>query len=218
MQGWVDAGSPTVIRPKASLADELNSEGVVSGAAQTTPSGQLVVLLKDYPTTGGYPVIGVLGPDTRFGWRSLGRVGIPLLLLRKGRRAPPSFLSARETGVPRSIRRIYALLSQYCSCTMTPKTPVQEQRLFSFGTVAPTIGHHDGHRVCVTYFHRACPEARRPQDSLIDGISTAPYRLHAGPVPGNGDLGTCRRRVEPETYYYLIATAAQLGEYRLRFE
>lgn len=41
---------------------ELESEGVVSGAVQCLPSGQLVILLADHPTTGGYPVVGVLDP------------------------------------------------------------------------------------------------------------------------------------------------------------
>jgi allophanate hydrolase subunit 2 len=30
---------------------------------QLTPSGELVVMLADHPTTGGYPVIAVVHPD-----------------------------------------------------------------------------------------------------------------------------------------------------------
>ena len=33
------------------------------GAIQLTPSGELVVMLANHPTTGGYPVIGVVEPD-----------------------------------------------------------------------------------------------------------------------------------------------------------
>ncbi|MFT3872062.1 MAG: biotin-dependent carboxyltransferase family protein [Nocardioides sp.] len=40
--------------------DELASEGMVAGAIQVPPDGQPVVLLRDHPTTGGYPVIGVV--------------------------------------------------------------------------------------------------------------------------------------------------------------
>ena len=40
--------------------DELPSEGLVVGAVQLPPSGEPVVFLADHPTTGGYPVIGVL--------------------------------------------------------------------------------------------------------------------------------------------------------------
>ena len=40
--------------------DELASEGIVAGAVQLPPSGLPVVFLADHPTTGGYPVIGVL--------------------------------------------------------------------------------------------------------------------------------------------------------------
>lgn len=40
--------------------DELPSEGMVLGAVQVPPSGQPVVFLHDHPTTGGYPVIGVV--------------------------------------------------------------------------------------------------------------------------------------------------------------
>jgi biotin-dependent carboxylase-like uncharacterized protein len=44
-------------------AGELPSEGMVLGAVQVPPSGQPVVLLADHPTTGGYPVIGVVHRD-----------------------------------------------------------------------------------------------------------------------------------------------------------
>jgi allophanate hydrolase subunit 2 len=36
------------------------SAPMVRGAIQATPSGQLVVLGPDHPTTGGYPVIAVV--------------------------------------------------------------------------------------------------------------------------------------------------------------
>ncbi|WP_371477925.1 biotin-dependent carboxyltransferase family protein [Kitasatospora sp. NBC_00315] len=41
---------------------ELPSEGMVLGAVQIPPDGQPVVFLADHPTTGGYPVIGVVPP------------------------------------------------------------------------------------------------------------------------------------------------------------
>ncbi len=40
--------------------EELPSEGMVLGAVQVPPDGQPVVLLADHPTTGGYPVLGVV--------------------------------------------------------------------------------------------------------------------------------------------------------------
>ncbi|MBV1856559.1 biotin-dependent carboxyltransferase family protein [Catellatospora tritici] len=43
--------------------DELPSEGMISGAVQVPPSGLPVILLADHPTTGGYPVVGVVHPD-----------------------------------------------------------------------------------------------------------------------------------------------------------
>ncbi|GAA5012142.1 biotin-dependent carboxyltransferase family protein [Streptomyces hyderabadensis] len=39
---------------------ELPSEGTVLGAVQVPPDGRPVVFLADHPTTGGYPVIGVV--------------------------------------------------------------------------------------------------------------------------------------------------------------
>ncbi|MFF2011831.1 biotin-dependent carboxyltransferase family protein [Streptomyces sp. NPDC058195] len=39
---------------------ELPSEGMVLGAVQVPPDGHPVVFLNDHPTTGGYPVIGVV--------------------------------------------------------------------------------------------------------------------------------------------------------------
>ncbi|WP_312864832.1 5-oxoprolinase subunit C family protein [Saccharothrix tamanrassetensis] len=41
---------------------ELPSEGLVTGAVQVPADGQPVVFLADHPTTGGYPVIGVVPP------------------------------------------------------------------------------------------------------------------------------------------------------------
>jgi biotin-dependent carboxylase-like uncharacterized protein len=40
--------------------EELPSEGMVLGAVQVPPNGQPVVFLNDHPTTGGYPVVGVV--------------------------------------------------------------------------------------------------------------------------------------------------------------
>jgi allophanate hydrolase subunit 2 len=35
----------------------------VTGALQVPPSGKPIMLLQDHPTTGGYPVIGVVHSD-----------------------------------------------------------------------------------------------------------------------------------------------------------
>jgi biotin-dependent carboxylase-like uncharacterized protein len=43
--------------------EELPSEGIVLGAIQVPASGQPLVFLNDHPTTGGYPVIGVVLAD-----------------------------------------------------------------------------------------------------------------------------------------------------------
>ncbi|WP_395659157.1 biotin-dependent carboxyltransferase family protein [Nocardioides sp.] len=42
---------------------ELASEGMVLGAVQVPPSGLPVVFLADHPTTGGYPVVGVVATE-----------------------------------------------------------------------------------------------------------------------------------------------------------
>jgi allophanate hydrolase subunit 2 len=42
---------------------EIPSEGVITGAVQVPPDGQPVIFLNDHPTTGGYPVIGVVDSD-----------------------------------------------------------------------------------------------------------------------------------------------------------
>ncbi|WP_435829865.1 biotin-dependent carboxyltransferase family protein [Micromonospora costi] len=49
--------------PRA-VAGELPSEGIVLGAVQVPPDGQPLVFLADHPTTGGYPVIGVVDDVT----------------------------------------------------------------------------------------------------------------------------------------------------------
>jgi biotin-dependent carboxylase-like uncharacterized protein len=43
-------------------AGELPSEGIVLGAVQVTASGLPLVFLNDHPSTGGYPVLGVVEP------------------------------------------------------------------------------------------------------------------------------------------------------------
>ncbi|WP_065487986.1 biotin-dependent carboxyltransferase family protein [Streptomyces sp. PTY087I2] len=40
--------------------EELPSEGLVLGAIQVPPDGRPVIFLNDHPTTGGYPVVGVV--------------------------------------------------------------------------------------------------------------------------------------------------------------
>jgi biotin-dependent carboxylase-like uncharacterized protein len=42
---------------------ELASEGMVLGAVQVPPEGLPVIFLSDHPTTGGYPVVGVVHPS-----------------------------------------------------------------------------------------------------------------------------------------------------------
>ena len=46
-----------------SREDQLPSEGMVLGSIEIPPSGQPIVFLADHPTTGGYPVIGVVEDD-----------------------------------------------------------------------------------------------------------------------------------------------------------
>ena len=43
--------------------DELESEGLMTGAVQVPTSGQPVIFLADHPVTGGYPVIAVVEPE-----------------------------------------------------------------------------------------------------------------------------------------------------------
>ncbi|ADG80099.1 Allophanate hydrolase subunit 2 OS=Tsukamurella paurometabola (strain ATCC 8368 / DSM / CCUG 35730 / CIP 100753 / JCM 10117 / KCTC 9821 / NBRC 16120 / NCIMB 702349 / NCTC 13040) OX=521096 GN=Tpau_3520 PE=4 SV=1 [Tsukamurella paurometabola] len=42
---------------------DMESQAMVTGAIQVPPSGLPVAFLADHPTTGGYPVIGVVAPD-----------------------------------------------------------------------------------------------------------------------------------------------------------
>lgn len=46
--------------PSLSRTDLRDSEPVVTGAIQVPPDGRPLVFLNDHPTTGGYPVIGVV--------------------------------------------------------------------------------------------------------------------------------------------------------------
>ena len=51
---------PALTRHSTRGRGELSSEGLLTGAIQLPPDGQPVVMLADHPTTGGYPVIGVV--------------------------------------------------------------------------------------------------------------------------------------------------------------
>lgn len=51
---------PALTRAPGHGGRELPSEGVVTGAVQVPASGRPVVFLADHPTTGGYPVLGVV--------------------------------------------------------------------------------------------------------------------------------------------------------------
>ena len=42
---------------------KMASIGLTPGAVQVTPAGEPIVMLANHPTTGGYPVIGVVEPD-----------------------------------------------------------------------------------------------------------------------------------------------------------
>ena len=73
--GWPRAPGPSPPTPTGSRSgwpasrwtvradDELPSEGLVLGAVQVPPDGQPLVFLADHPTTGGYPVVGVVALD-----------------------------------------------------------------------------------------------------------------------------------------------------------
>lgn len=52
-------GGPPLER---AITRELRSEGIVTGAIQVPGDGHPVVFMHDHPTTGGYPVIGVVHP------------------------------------------------------------------------------------------------------------------------------------------------------------
>ena len=56
-------GAPTLGLLGGHSLGELDSMALVRGAVQLTPSGDLVVMLADHPTTGGYPVIAVVHLD-----------------------------------------------------------------------------------------------------------------------------------------------------------
>ncbi|MEU1308370.1 biotin-dependent carboxyltransferase family protein [Streptomyces cinnamoneus] len=69
---------------------ELPSEGMVLGSVQVPPDGHPVVFLADHPTTGGYPVVGVV-PEPALAAVAQARPGTPV-------RFVPTRGRARRTG------------------------------------------------------------------------------------------------------------------------
>lgn len=63
---------------------ELRSEGIVAGSIQVPPGGRPLLLLRDHPATGGYPVIGVL-TDAAIDRAAQLRPGADVCLTRAGR-------------------------------------------------------------------------------------------------------------------------------------
>lgn len=74
-------------------AGELRSEGLVTGAVQVPPDGRPVIFLRDHPTTGGYPVIGVIDP-AELSACAQARPGTPVRFHARG----IGWLSPRRTG------------------------------------------------------------------------------------------------------------------------
>ncbi|MGW8730991.1 5-oxoprolinase subunit C family protein [Streptomyces sp. NPDC055808] len=70
---------------RRSLEGELPSEGMVLGAVQVPPDGRPVVFLADHPTTGGYPVIGVV-PEPDLAAAAQAAPGTPLRFVLARRR------------------------------------------------------------------------------------------------------------------------------------
>lgn len=60
VRGQGEMHGESEVRRLPGFGADLRSEGMVPGAVQVPPNGQPVVFLRDHPTTGGYPVIGVL--------------------------------------------------------------------------------------------------------------------------------------------------------------
>lgn len=54
----------TGVALRSRLTGELPSEGIAHGAIQVPANGQPLIFLADHPTTGGYPCIGVLRPES----------------------------------------------------------------------------------------------------------------------------------------------------------
>jgi biotin-dependent carboxylase-like uncharacterized protein len=72
------SGQPLVRVPERA-GKELPSEPMCPGAVQVPPSGQPVVFLADGPTTGGYPVVGVV-PEAALGALAQARPGSEVIL------------------------------------------------------------------------------------------------------------------------------------------
>lgn len=72
---------------RRSREGELPSEGMVLGAVQVPPDGRPVVFLADHPTTGGYPVIGVV-PETSLPAAAQSPPGTPIRFVPAGGRRP----------------------------------------------------------------------------------------------------------------------------------
>lgn len=66
--------------------DELLSEGIVAGALQVPPDGRPILFLANHPTTGGYPVVGVVASEDL----PLAGQARPGTVLRFRRVAPPA--------------------------------------------------------------------------------------------------------------------------------
>ena len=69
---------------RRAVEGELPSEGMVLGAVQVPPDGRPVVFLADHPTTGGYPVIGVV-PEADLAAAAQAAPGTPLRFVPVGR-------------------------------------------------------------------------------------------------------------------------------------
>ncbi|GAA2873787.1 biotin-dependent carboxyltransferase family protein [Actinoplanes cyaneus] len=83
---------------------ELPSEGLVLGAIQVPANGQPLIFLADHPTTGGYPVIGVVDPGD-VDLLGQARPGTAITFVRAPGRGPRQPSSERPAGDRDSLRQ-----------------------------------------------------------------------------------------------------------------
>ncbi len=104
--------------------EELRSEGMVAGSVQVPPSGEAIIMLADHPTTGGYPVVGVVE-----------EAALSLVAqLRRGRRC------ASRPWQPGSVAACRSRPTARASTAMTPAPePDEEGRRDPLGNIARRV-------------------------------------------------------------------------------
>ena len=173
---------------------------MVLGAVQVPPNGQPVVFLADHPTTGGYPVIGVVVPDDLAACAQL-RPGEQVTLrvvvtgasagssTREGEHRPGPGLGGLEADrdhaaarAPDPARPVLLVHDVHAGCPAAVARGCRDRRLGVLGSASPRPRSSSAKRS--SWIQSARPETPTPRRRTPPEVSSSPSSARASRAIG----------------------------------